>query len=173
MEIAEMLERYRCPLTERQQEVLREMVNARGCPQGLALRADMILRSFAGERNDLIARDIDCERHTVGVWRKRWRAAFDSLVRVECEGRPAELRAAIREVLSDQPRPGRRGTFTAEQIARIIAVACEPPADSGRPVSHWTAREVAEEVVLRKIVPNISARQVGRFLKDGGPPTAP
>lgn len=168
-----ILKRCRCPITERQQEVLREMVNARGCPQGLALRADMILRSFAGERNDLIARDIGCERHTVGVWRKRWRAAFDSLVRVECEGRPAELRAAIREVLGDEPRPGRRGTFTAEQIARIIAVACEPPADSGRPVSHWTAREVAEEVVLRKIVPSISARQVGRFFKGGCPPTAP
>ena len=168
-----MFERYRCPLTERQQEVLREMANARRCPQGLAQRADMILRSFAGERNDHIARDIDCERYTVGVWRNRWRAAFDPLVRVECEGRPAELRAAIREVLSDRPRPGRRGTFTSEQIARIIAVACEPPADSGRPVSHWTARELAAEVVLRKIVPRISARHVGRFLKDGGPPTAP
>ena len=149
------------------------MVNARSCPRGLALRADTIARSFAGERNDLIARDIDCERHTVGVWRKRWRAAFDSLVRVECEGKPAELRAAIREVLGDQPRPGRRGTFTSEQIARIIAVACEPPADSGRPVSHWTAREVAQEAVLRKIVPKISARQVGRFLKGGGAPPAP
>ena len=44
----------------------------------------------------------------------------------------------------------------------ILAIACEPPEASGRPVSHWTARELAEEAVKRKIVPSISTRTVGR-----------
>src|SRR5207249_986229 len=49
----------------------------------------------------------------------------------------------------------------------IVAVACEAPTDSGRPVSHWTPREVAEEVRKRGIVETISTRSVGRFLKSG------
>ena len=156
----------RCPLSERQQEILLEMVHGRWCPQGLAQRGAMILESFAGKRNDHIALALGCERHTVGVWRGRWRKAYDHLIHVECFGKPGELRQAIMEVLKDQPRPGRRGTFTAEQIALIIAVACEPPNHSGRPISHWSARELADEVMKRKIVTSISARQIGRFLKD-------
>jgi len=54
----------------------------------------------------------------------------------------------------------------------IITVACEPPEKSGRPVTHWTPRELTDEVIKRGIVASISVRQVGRFLKDSGTPTA-
>lgn len=91
---------------------------------------------------------------------------------IECTQKPSALREAIEGVLSDLPRAGCGGKFTAEQIAQILAVACEPPEDSGRPVSHWTPRELAEEVIKRQIVPSISVRQVGRFLKAGGSSTA-
>ena len=50
--------------------------------------------------------------------------------------KPPVLREAIAAVLGDLPRAGCGGKFTAEQIAQIIAVACEPPDKSGRPVSH-------------------------------------
>jgi putative transposase len=43
-------------------------------------------------------------------------------------------------------------------------VACEDPQESGRPVTHWTPRELAEEVIKRGIVTSISPRSVGRFL---------
>jgi putative transposase len=78
------------------------------------------------------------------------------------------LTTVIVEALTDHPRAGTPATFTAEQIVQIVAVACEDPADSGRPVSHWTPREVAEEVCKRGIVETISTRSVGRFLKSGG-----
>jgi putative transposase len=152
-------------LTERQQEILQRWVRSRSCARGLALRAEIILLAFDREQNGPIADRLGCERHAVGIWRRRWAEAFDTLVRIEClEGLPA-LAVAIEEVLSDAPRSGCPGTFTSEQIARIIAAACEPPEDSGRPVTHWTPTELAEEVVARKIVPSISARHVGRFLK--------
>jgi putative transposase len=51
-------------------------------------------------------------------------------------------------------------------------VACEPPEKCGRPVTHWTPRELADEVKKRSIVSSISARQVGRFLKGGRSPAA-
>lgn len=33
--------------------------------------------------------------------------------------------------------------LASEQIVQIVAVACEQPASSGRPISHWTPRELA------------------------------
>lgn len=155
-------------ITERQQEVLQAMVWSRSCPQGLAHRAEIILLAFGGLKNEAIAERLGCERHGVGIWRRRWKTAFEPLVRVECLEQPAALRDAIEVVLGDLPRAGCGGTFTAEQIAQILAVACEPPEKSGRPVSHWTPRELADEVMTRGIVPSISVRHVGRFLKDGG-----
>jgi putative transposase len=152
-------------ITERQQEVLRQMVRSRSCPQGLAQRAEIILLAFDRLQNGPIADHLGCERHGVGIWRRRWADAFDTLVRIECLEGPSALETAIEDVLSDNPRSGCPGTFAPDQIARIIAVACEPPADSGRPVTHWTPTELAEEVVARQIVPSISARHVGRLLK--------
>jgi putative transposase len=160
-------------ITERRQEVLRAMVWSRSCPQGLAHRAEIILLAFEGLKNEVIAERLACERHGIGIWRKRWKKAFEQLVVIECVEKPSALHDAIEEVLSDLPRAGCGGKFTAEQIAQIIAVACEPPDKSGRPVTHWTPRELADEVIQRGIVPSISVRHVGRFLKDGGTSTAP
>ena len=67
-----------------------------------------------------------------------------------------------RIVLAAARRSGAPPIYTPEQIIGILAIACEPPEASGRPVSHWTARELAEEAVQRKIVPSISTRTVGR-----------
>jgi transposase len=78
---------------------------------------------------------------------------------------PHRLREAILDTLSDAPRPGAPGTFTADQVSQIVALACEPPKLSGRPIKHWTHRELRDEAVKRKIVPDISVSQVGRFLQ--------
>jgi hypothetical protein len=39
-----------------------------------------------------------------------------------------------------------------------------PPSESNRPITHWTARELTDEVHLQEIAPGISQRQVKRFL---------
>jgi putative transposase len=159
-------------ITERQQEVLQTMTRSSTCAQALAQRAHMILLAFEGWDNEEIAARLGCERHAVGIWRRRWAAAFQRLVLVECGEKASALPRALEELLSDLPRPGCPGKFTAEQIALILAVACEPPEDSGRPVTHWTPTELADEVKQRGIVASISPRQVGRFLKYGRTATA-
>lgn len=68
-------------------------------------------------------------------------------------------------MLSDAYRSGTPPTFSAEQVVEIIALACEAPSDSERPVSHWTPKEIAAEAVKRKIVESISPQSVERFLK--------
>jgi putative transposase len=159
-------------ITERQQSVLQTMVRSGTCPQAVALRARMILLAFDGLANEDIARQVGCERHAVGPWRCRRAEAFQRLVLVECCEKPSALPRAIEGLLSDRPRSGSPGKFTAEQVAQILAVACEDPEASGRPVTHWTPRELADEVVKREIVASISARQVGRFLRSGRPEAA-
>jgi len=79
----------------------------------------------------------------------------------------------VLERLYDAPRPGTPATFSVEQWCQIMALACEPPADSQRPISHWTPRELADEATNRGLVATISERHVGRFLKSRRPQTAP
>jgi putative transposase len=160
-------------ITERQQEVLQTMVRSSTCSQAVAQRAHIILLAFDRLDNEDIAHRLGCERHAPGIWRRRWAAAFQRLVLVECCEKDSALPKAIRQLLSDLPRRGCPAQFTAEQVTQILAVACEPPEDSGRPVTHWAPRELADEVQKRGIVASISARSVGRFLKDGRPPAAP
>ena len=50
---------------------------------------------------------------------------------IECRETHAELRRAIEDVLSDTARSGSTGTFTAEQVTQILAVACERPDNRG------------------------------------------
>jgi putative transposase len=152
-------------LSARQEAVLEEIVRCRHSLQQEYIRGSIILRAAQGERNVHIAEALDIDEKTVRLWRKRWNQAWKELVEIEGEVDDKVLRDFIENVLLDAPRSGRPGTFSAEQICQIIAVACEDPELSGRPVTHWTPRELTDEVLKRGIVEKISLRTVGRFLK--------
>jgi transposase len=126
-------------------------------------RATIVLRAFAGLRNDQIAAEIGLGAGQVGLWRRRWQASWEGLIAFEC-GEPRRLRGAILEVFRDAPRSGSPGKFTAEQVTQILALACEPPEKSGRPITHWTRKELHAEVLKRGIA-QISESQVGRYLQ--------
>jgi transposase len=152
-------------ITERQQVVLDELSRSRSEAGMIVQRAKVILLAFAGQLNEEIALEVGLERKQVGLWRRRWRDSWDALTLLECM-EPRKLREAIRETLRDAPRSGCPGTFTPEQIAQILAVACEDPALSGRPITHWTNHELRDEVVKRNIVESISVSRVGHFLRE-------
>jgi transposase len=154
-------------ITERQQIILRKLSTATTAAKRLVQRSTIILLAFAGLSNQDIAASVDLGRHQIGLWRRRWQYAFDDLVRIECtEDSPAQLRQAIEQLLSDEPRPGCPATFTAEQLTLLFALACEPPEKSGRPITHWTGAELADEAVQRGIVASISTSQVNRLLRE-------
>jgi len=120
------------------------------------------------------ARELDCDRATVGVWFRRfaeanreWEASLALALRSpgHAGDRKREERLA-RSFLADEPRSGAPTTYTAEQYTRIVAVALEHPQDSGYPITHWTARELTAEIHKRNIAPGISQRQVQRFLSE-------
>lgn len=151
-------------LSEKQLAILEEIVRSTTAPLRLSQRARVILLAFDRELNVTIADKIGLARKQVGLWRRRWQASVDALVAIECRETRAALRRAIEAVLSDAPRAGSPGTFTAEQVTQVLAVACEEPKQSERPIENWTARELADEIVHRKIAQSISNSTVQRYL---------
>ena len=151
-------------ISERQQILLQEFSKSRTVSKSVSQRATIVLLGFQGLFNEEISLRVGLNRQKVGIWRQRWRDAWDVLCVWECT-EPRRLREAILDLLSDAPRPGAPATFTAEQVSQLVALACEPPKLSGRPIDHWTLRELRDEAIKRKIVEDISVSQVGRFLQ--------
>jgi transposase len=140
-------------LSETEKKELEALVRRHSTPQQLARRAQMILAAKEGKRNGQIAREHGASVDTVRKWRMHW----IGLQAISLED------LSVRERLADTPRPGRPSQITAEQTCQMIALACEQPKE--RPISHWTGREIAEEVMARGIVPKISARHATRVFK--------
>lgn len=153
-------------ITERQQEILQTFSRSVTAPSRLRQRAAIIVLAFDGLLNEDIAERVGLTHRQVGRWRRRWANAWNRLIDIECRESRAVLRRAIETVLSDEPRPGAPGKFTPEQVVQILAVACEPPEKSGRPITHWTTLELTDEVIKRGIVDSISPAQVRRYLRE-------
>jgi putative transposase len=160
------------PLTDRQRAILEDMVHSRRRPHDEVQRATIILQRADGARTRHLAEALQVSDPTVRLWRRRWAHAAPQLAAAEAEADEETLRRLLQPVLRDEPRRGRPATFTSEPFCQIVAVACEVPQASNRPVSHWTPRELADEVIKRGIVPTISPRSIGRFLKGRGLTTA-
>ena len=132
-------------------DALEALVRAHSTSQQLALRARMILHAADNIGVRESARELDVWPKTVRYWRTRWREALDG--------------QSVPERLCDAPRSGAPATYTPEQICAVIAMTCERPSESERPISHWSQREIADEAIRRGLVPSISQRSVGRILK--------
>lgn len=173
-------------LSELQKQHLNAIVNRRNSTQGTVKRAKIILMASEGMTNARISREIGLHQDTVRMWRARWAESQKRLDTIESEvfspvhdqqhgaalkirenkSALQQLESAIGELLNDKYRSGAPLVFTAEQFAAIIALSCEPPCKSGREVTHWTPRELRDEILKRKIVKNISISTVGRLLRD-------
>ena len=145
-------------LSEKEQEALLRITTRPRSEQRQVLRARIVLAAAQGHSNAQIARDLDINVDTVRLWRDRW---------VGLQGIDLET-LSVSERLQDAPRPGAPLQITLEQRCQMAAVACEAPSKTGRPISQWTGREIADEMMTRGIVKQISPRHAGRLLKKGG-----
>jgi putative transposase len=160
-------------LSQRQRGLLQCLQRCQTASRRTARRVAVLLAPGADPRIGPAARRLGVTRLTARHWRDRWLAAAPDLLRAEQEGASdRRLLALIGRALDDAPRPGGPATFSPEQIVQIVALACEPPESSGRPISHWSARELADEAKKRKVVSDISPRTVSRLLKAGRAPAA-
>lgn len=137
--------------TERQQ--LKQLVHRHSTPQQIALRAEIILLADERYNHREIARRLNISRDMARLWRERWLTS-------------SEQDVCVVERLQDAERPGAPATFSLEQILQLFAIACEKPDTYGRPISHWSPRELADELVKQGVVERISPRHVGRLLEE-------
>lgn len=144
-------------LSERQRAILEQIRRRHSSCQQQVNRVRLILTMASGKNNQQTATECGMHRETVLAWRCRWLDAVARLTAAEIAGvSDKELMAIIEEVLMDEPRSGTRVTFSAEQVTQIIAIALSDPSASGRPISHWSAKEIASEAIKRGIVETIS-----------------
>jgi putative transposase len=171
-------------LTPTQRETLQRLERRQRSSQQLVRRVRIVLEAASGANNTRIARLLGIDRGQVRTWRKRWLECAPRLIAAEEAAKEKAgqdvddrhrstngvlITEVVEEVLADEPRPGTPPTFTPEQVVRIVALACEDPREvSGRPITHWTTAELADEAIKRGIVRSISPRSVGRFLGKGG-----
>jgi len=145
-------------LSEKEREALTRISRRYRSEQQVAQRARIVLAAAQGHSNAQIAQELSINVDTARLWRDRWVGLqgidFDTL--------------SITERLQDAPRPGKRPEISAEQRCQIAALACEAPSKTGRPIRQWTGREIADEVMARGIVKQISPRHAARLLKKGG-----
>jgi len=159
-------------LSGKQAKILTELSKGTHVPSHFKIRAQIVLHAAAGRSNNAIEAGMRIDAKTVKRWRDRYNAKREELGRVEAET-PHKLRKAIEQALSDEQRPGGPSTYSDEQVAAIIAIACEDPAKFDLPFSHWTPSLLQVEVIKMGIVSSISVRQIGRFLKREGFKAAP
>ena len=152
-------------MTESQKQVLMEISRSTQSAHAEVVRAKIILLRRGGESGRRITEKVGCHRNTVAKWCKRWAAEQEKLAKAEKETEKKMYKEMVKEVLLDEERSGRPSKFTAKQLCEIIAVACQPPEELGYPITHWTPKELAIEVVKQDIVESISVRHIGRFLK--------
>jgi putative transposase len=150
-------------LSDTERRELEHLVCAHRTPQALVRRARVVLLAAMGSSNVEIARLVPMDEEAVGLWRRRWVAWHTT---------PLD-EVSITERLADAPRPGHQPRLSAEQVCQIVALACEQPVHSGRPISQWSHRELADEIVRRGIADRISPRHASRLLKSGRPAAAP
>jgi putative transposase len=142
-------------LSEQERKALEAMMRRHSTPQQVAKRGRMILAAAEGKSNAQIGRELAVSVDTVRKWRMHW----IGLQAVSLQD------LSVDERLADLPRAGRPSQISAEQTCQLIALACEQPKE--RPISHWTGREIAEEVMARGIIEQISPRHAARLLKKG------
>ena len=144
-------------LREAEQQGLEKLVKAHNTPQQIVLRASIILAAARGLNNEQVGRELQVGVDMVRHWRQRWLA-----------GQAIPLsELSVAERLHDVPRAGKPSAISADQLCQITALACEKPEQSERPISQWTGREIADEIMKRGIVTQISPRHAARLLKRG------
>ena len=96
--------------------------------QSVALRSKIVLGCADGLDNKAVAARLGCAQATVGKWRARF---IDSGL----------------DGLSDDPRPGRTPTVTAQQVEDVIVATLEA---TPKNATHWSRAKMAERTGLSK-----------------------
>jgi transposase len=114
-------------VSEGERRQLTQLTSSRAAPQGIALRAKIVLGAADGVANKVLARQLSTSLPTVLLWRRRFQE--DGLM----------------GIVEDRPRSGRPKEITAEQEAALIDRTLHSIPNNA---THWSVRMMALEVGL-------------------------
>ena len=140
-------------LKDEERQELAKILARHSTSQQIAKRAKIIVMAAQGKNHRQIARELQISREMARLWRERW-------LKLKQDEVP------VKERLLDAERPGVPTKFSTEQVLKLFAIACDSPEKYGKPISHWTSRELAEVMMELEIVESISTRHVGRLLTE-------
>ena len=126
-------------------------------------RIDIIL-SLAVRNISQTAEALGVCRATAATWYYRVGAFAAGLTARDVALKAESTEKLLLQLLQDEPRSGTPGRYTPEQQCAIVGIALEKPENCGRPITAWTARELADEANERKITEKLSPRTAGRIL---------
>jgi transposase len=106
-------------LSPEEHETIEKFAPSRTASARLVERARIILLASQGHRVPAIAQQLQLTAITVRTWCKRFNAAGLA-------------------GLADKPRAGRPATYSAHEVAEVIATALTPPEQLALPFASWT-----------------------------------
>ncbi len=112
-------------VTREERTTLERWARGRRTPARLVLRAQIVLRAAAGQRNDAIARELDTDRECVGRWRTRFAAQ------------------RVAGIARDAPRAGRPPSIAPATLQRIVTLTTTTTPPNA---THWSTRSLAPVV---------------------------
>lgn len=131
-------------LSDEQRCGLRSLVHKGRASARRITRARVLLLAAEDRTDDEVAAALDTSRSTVERIRRRF------------------VEHGLEAALSERPRPGAAPKLDERGQATLVALACSNPPD-GR--TSWTMQLLADELIVRRVVPSISDEAVRRALK--------
>jgi len=111
-------------VSDAERRELLQLISARSAPQGITLRARIVLGAADGTANYALARQLSTSVPTVLLWRRRFQ----------------EL--GLSGILEDRPRSGRPKEITPEQEAALIDKTLHSKPNDA---THWSVRLMARD----------------------------
>jgi transposase len=134
-------------LSDAQRRELQSLVRKGKSSARRITRARILLLAAEDRSDEDVAAALHSSRSTVERVRRRF------------------IEHGLEAALSERPRPGASPKLDERGQATLIALACSDPPE-GR--TSWTMQLLADELVVRRVVPSISDEAVRRTLKKTG-----
>ena len=138
--------KYAITLAPEQEARLQELSTCYMAPFAMVQRAQILVLAHRHPQwqNATIAQQVGCHVNTVRQWRRRWQ---------------------MTEALHDAPRAGTPRTFTSLQRIQVVALACSPPRQYGKPWQRWSGEKLAQVAVERQIVESLAPSTIRTWLR--------
>lgn len=139
-----MVVKYEVTLNEEERAKLMQLTRQGKLPARKMKRAQTLLLTDQGEKDETIAQMLQISASTVHRTRQKF------------------VESGVEIALSERPRSGGKRKLDGQGEAYLVAVACSEPPE-GR--SQWTMQLLADRLVEKEVVESISDETVRRTLK--------